>query len=193
MPGKFSVEAYNLSAKPVRAAMTGWMIAPGTWRMSGKGLTPRTFTFERTAAVPLAFAPHRTTMIDFELVKSAPSTSDRPDLGIGADDVAVSGSAVSLTVHSLGAKDTAEGVAYLEDANGRVLSQAKVPPLAAPTDLVPHTATVTLPLKPGAARVAITLGGGVPALAEITQMNNEVALPGAPPKAANPARRRHKR
>jgi len=189
LPNGFSVEAYNLSSRPVRAEMTGWMIAPGTWRMKGLGLKPRTFTFERTTSVPLVFAPHRTTMVDFELVKAAAPTSERPDLGIGADDVAVNGSVVNVTVHSLGAQAAVGGTAELLDAKGRVLAKAPVPSLAAPADLVPKTATVSLPLKPGAARVRVALG-----VAEITEMNNVVALPGAAPKpvAVGPVKR-HRR
>ena len=35
-----AVEAYNLSAKPIKATMTGWMIAPGTWRSLGYAPPP---------------------------------------------------------------------------------------------------------------------------------------------------------
>jgi hypothetical protein len=188
MPGKFAVEAYNLSAKPVRAQMTGWMIAPGTWKMSGKGIKPRTFAFERSTSVPLVFAPHRTTMVNFELVTPAPSTADRADLGIGTDDVAVNGATISLTVHSLGARAAQGGTASLLDAKGRVLAKAAVPALAAPVDLLPKTAVVTLPRKPGGVRVRVTLD--VP---EITQMNNEVALPGLVPSRIVKPVKRHRR
>jgi hypothetical protein len=83
-----------------------------------------------------------------------------------------------VTVHSLGAKDTGTGVAYLMDRKGKVLAKAEIPSLAAPADLLPKTAKVVLPLKKGAARVGIALGGSGQAVAEITQANNTVVLPG---------------
>jgi hypothetical protein len=172
MPEKFGVEAYNLSQKPIAAQMTGWMIAPGTWKMTGKGIKPRTFVFERSASINLTFAPHKTTLLQFERVKAGSDPSTRPDLGIGAEDVSVANGAISLTVHSLGAKDTTGGTAQLLDRKGRVLASAPVPTLAAPLDLSPKTAAIVLPLKKGAARLRVTLGTD-----EVTRMNNEVALP----------------
>jgi len=168
--------------------MTGWMVAPGTWRMSGPGIAPRTFTFERSTSVALAFAPHRTSVVDFELVKAGPPPAERPDLGIGEADVAVNGQTVTLTVHSLGAQEARGGTASLLDAKGRVLATAPVPALAAPLDLIPKTATVTLPLKPGAVRVRVALDGP-----EVTLMNNEVALPGEAPKPADTPVKHHRK
>jgi hypothetical protein len=173
LPTKFAVEAYNLSAKPVAATMTGWMIAPGTWKMSGKGIKTRTFTFEQSTGVNLAFAPHKTTMVNFELVTPGPSTADRPDIGIGPDDVRLEGGKATVTVHSLGAVDAPAGTAVLVDAKGRTLASVAVPPIAAPLDLEPRTARVELPLKPGAVRVRIALEGGVK---EITRLNNEAGV-----------------
>ncbi|HEY0281712.1 MAG TPA: hypothetical protein VGC27_03700, partial [Rhizomicrobium sp.] len=183
LPTKFTVEAYNLSAKPIEAAMTGWMIAPGTWKMSGKGIETRTFTFERSAGVNLSFAPHKTTLVNFELVTPGPSTAVRPDIGIGPDDVELEAGKLAVTVHSLGAMDTPAGTAMLMDAKGKTLASVAVPPLAAPLDLEPKTARVELPLKPGAARVRIILDGGIP---EITQLNNEVRV--APERVTKPVK-----
>jgi hypothetical protein len=173
MPNKFAVEAYNLSTKHIKAKMTGWMIAPGIRKMSGKGIKARTFTFERSTSVDLAFAPHKTTVINFELVTPEPSTAGRPDIGIGPEDIVVAAGKVTVTVHSLGAMDAPAGKAVLVNAKGRVLASVAIPPIDAPLDLEPRIATVELPLKPGAARIRIALDGGVK---EITQMNNEAAL-----------------
>ena len=179
MPDHFTVEAYNLAAKPIKAAMTGWMIAPGTWKMSGPGIAPRTFTFERSKCIDLVFASHKTTTLKFERVNGGQPTAARADIGIGSDDVVVKGDAVEVIVHSLGAKATDKGIATLEDAAGKVLAQAEIPPLAAPLDLLPKTAKVVLPMKKGAARVTITLAGSVMQVPEITLLNNSVALPGS--------------
>jgi hypothetical protein len=171
MPDHFTVEAHNLAAKPVKAAMTGWMIAPGTWKMSGAGIKPKTFVFERSKSIALTFAPHLTTTLKFERVDAGQPTTDRADIGIGSDDVVAKGDTVEVTVHSLGAKAAEGGTAELLDAKGKVVASAPVPTLAAPLDLLPKTAKVVLPMKPGAARVRIALPG-----TEITLLNNEVGL-----------------
>jgi hypothetical protein len=196
LPTKFAVEAYNLSAKPIKATMTGWMIAPGTWKMSGKGIKTRTFTFERSAGVNLVFAPYRTTLVNFELVSPEPSTADRPDIGIGPDDVKLEAGKVAVTVHSLGAVDASAGTATLLDAKGRTLASVAIPPIAAPLDLEPRTARIELPLKPGAVRVRIALNGGV---REVTRLNNEAGVTlghaAKPVKPAKPVKRskRHRK
>ncbi len=184
LPTKFTVEAYNLSAKPIKAAMMGWMIKPGTWKMSGKGIAPKTFTFERSTSVDLTFAPHKTTLANFELVTPEPSTANRPDIGIGPEDVSVDGGTVNLTIHSLGALEAPVGTAKLIDAKGKVLASVAIPAIPAPVDLEPKTVNVALPMKPGAVRVEVGLDNGVK---EITALNNAVLLPhGA--VAANPAK-----
>jgi hypothetical protein len=174
MPTKFGVEAYNLSAKPIKAAMTGWMIAPGTWKMSSKGIKTRTFTFERSTSVNLTFAPHKTTLMTFELVTPEPPIANRPDIGIGPDDLKLEGGKVAVTVHSLGAVDAPAGTAALVNAKGKTLTTIAIPPIAAPLDLEPKTSTIVLPLKLGAARIRIALDGGA---REITLQNNEATLP----------------
>ena len=73
-------------------------------------------------------------------------------------------------------------------ASLRGLARTAIPPLAAPVDLVPKTAAINLPLKPGGVRVRVALGGP-----EITQMNNEVALPGVLPKPILKLVKRHHR
>ena len=80
-----------------------------------------------------------------------------------------------MTVHSLGAKATGRARVVAEDAAGRVLGSADVAPLAAPTDLRPHTVTVALKAGPSVARVRVEPVDGEP---EVTLLNNVVRLPG---------------
>jgi hypothetical protein len=130
---------------------------------------------ERSASVPVDFAPGATTL-EFTLVKPGIPTDQRADLGIGGDDVVVKGRSVTVTVHSLGAVDVAGGTVTLEDGAGKVLGTAAVPPLAAPRDLLPKTAQVRLTMPAGASaglRVRVALAGGAP---EITMLNNVVPL-----------------
>jgi hypothetical protein len=172
-PTHFHLTAYNTTDHPVTATMTGWNVAAGEWKAStGAG----TFHFEKSAGVPVTFAPHQTIEADYDLVKAGPPTETRADLGIGPEDVARKGRALSVTVHSLGALDAPAGTLVVEDASGKVVAQAATPPLAAPRDLKPKTAVVKLTLPAGfdakGARVRVSLGQ-----AEVTQLNNEVVLP----------------
>ena len=160
-PTAFRVVAYNMTEQPQRAEMSTWNVAPGMWRVTrttssdeGKTLAPGGSFARRAARTQRRdrcrlFAPHTTTVIEAMLVTPGTPVDERPDLGIGRDDVTVQGRRVSVTVHSLGAKPTAGGTATLLAADGAVLAQASIPPLAAPVDLLPKTTTVTLTLPAG--------------------------------------------
>jgi hypothetical protein len=141
------------------------------------GATTRTAAIDRSTGLDVTFAPNTVTVIEMNLkAKGAPYWS-RPDLGIAAGDVRVSGRRMTVTVHSLGAVDAPSARVVLRDRGGRELAAGRVPALAAPLDLHPRTATVTLSLPAGAA-----LPGGsvtveaVPGVREITQRNNRVVL-----------------
>ncbi len=120
--------------------------------------------------------PHATTVLELKLVKKGTPYWSRPDLGIGEDDVVVSGGRVKVTVHSLGSVDAPASKVVLRDHAGKTLDTAKVAALKAPNDLLPKTAAVTLTateaeLKGGS--VTVEADGGVE---EITQVNNVVRL-----------------
>jgi hypothetical protein len=182
----FKVIAYNVTNQPVQATMTGWNINSGQWEIKvGKGDDKDAFIgdaavssidFEKTVGVPLTLQPGAN-LFEFTLKTSGASrVQDRPDLGIGRDDIKLSRGSVAVTVHSLGARDAPAGRVELIDAKGNVVAKAATPQLPAPTDLKPHTATVKLSLparfdaKTGRVRVVID------GTAEITQLNNSVPL-----------------
>ena len=187
-PTHFKVIAYNTTGRPVRAQMTGWNVTAGDWRMTSgvsaaSGDTAdapvtKTVPLEKSASVAVEFAPRQTTVLTFDLAKAGPPTEGRPDLGIGRDDVKRSGRNLKVTIHSLGAQDAPTGKVWVEDAAGKVAASAATPPLKAPSDLKPKTAVVALTLPAGfdakGAWVRVALPGGP---AEITQLNNGVALP----------------
>jgi hypothetical protein len=170
----FKVIAWNVADHPIAATMTGWNVDSGQWEMKSDTGT-RSIAFEKTVGVPLVFAPGANS---FEFTLKTPGTpvQDRPDLGIGRDDLKLSKAAVAVTVHSLGALPAPAGRVELVDASGKVVAAAATPALPAPTDLQPHTATVTLRLParfdPATGQVRVSLGE-VP---EITRMNNTVPL-----------------
>ncbi len=181
----FKVIAYNVSNKAIKGKMTGWNVESGQWEMkSGLGdakdnlparTKGRTIAFEKTASVDVSFAPHKTTVYEFTLKTRGEPTNTRADLGIGADDVAVNGRHVAVTLHSLGAKDAAPASVEIVTAKGRVVAKAATPALPAPRDLKSHTAVVTLdlPAKFAAKGAFVRI---VAPYKEITQLNNSVAL-----------------
>jgi hypothetical protein len=182
----FKVIAYNITAKPVKAIMTGWNIASGQWEMkSGPGdagdnvpakAKVRTVALEKSESVDVVFAPRTTTVYEFTLkTPSGDEPATRADLGIGSDDIVLKDGHVAVTVHSLGAKDAAAATVRLVDAKGKVVAETTTPALTAPRDLKPHTATVTLTVPPGfkQAGAAVEIVSGEK---EITRRNNIVRL-----------------
>ncbi|MES2442760.1 MAG: LamG-like jellyroll fold domain-containing protein [Pseudomonadota bacterium] len=173
----FKVIAYNLSDKVQSADMTTWNVTAGRWTMTVDGVAAAPVTLERSATIAVSFASHATTVLEFTLAEAGSPVEQRPDLGIGADDVRVNGRRVEATVHSLGSVPTTGGTATLVDAAGKVIATAPIPALAAPIDLVPRTAKVRLTLPAGAPREGLTVRIALPGdAAEVTRMNNAVAI-----------------
>ncbi|CAN5265810.1 LamG domain-containing protein [soil metagenome] len=179
----FKVTGYNLTGQPLHAVMTGWDIAAGQWSMTravqGAAAEPASsVAFERTAGLDLTFAPGQTTTFDLALITpAATAVTERPDLGIGQDDVKVGKGKLTVTVHSLGAKPAPSSVVVLEDAAGHELARATTPVLPAPLDLRPKTAQVVLASRAGwmaGYRIRILTPAGAP---EITQLNNTLVAP----------------
>ncbi|WP_079247161.1 hypothetical protein [Sphingomonas turrisvirgatae] len=187
-PTKLRVIAYNLSAVAQAATMSTWNIVAGEWRVAmststdeGKTLTPlappTTALLERSSALPVSFAPGTTTVIDLELVRETMPVEQRPDLGIGSDDVKRSGRRVDVTVHSLGAVAAPGGEAQLLRGD-QVIARAAIPALPAPTDLLPKTAQVRLTVPAGASASGLTVRVSLRDDAlEVTRVNNRVDLP----------------
>jgi hypothetical protein len=175
-PDHIKLIAYNLDQTPVKALMTGWEIDPGKWEMTQDSAT-RTIDFERGRDVEVTFAPRTTTAIELKLVTKGVPYWSRPDLGIDPGDVRIEGTRMTVKVHSLGAVDAPASRVVLRDRAGRVLATADVPPLKAPSDLMPKTADALLDLPANTdlhgATVTVEMGGTDP---EITLRNNRVEL-----------------
>jgi hypothetical protein len=187
-PQSIKIIAYNLSSAPVTANLTPWNLAPGKWEVTqgidsrGDGqLTgaaqPQQFDFEHDRPLTITLAPRATTVIELKLISKGTPYWDRPDLGIGKDDVVIQSRTVTVTVHSLGAVEAPATRLALMDGNGKVIATVAVPALKAPLDLMPKTTTVTLTVPAGAS----IKGGSVvvdpdTTMREITRMNNQVKL-----------------
>jgi hypothetical protein len=174
---RFRVIAHNTSDRPQAATMTAWNVTAGKWTMRSDGAAPRDVTLERSASIPVRFAANATTTFDFALVQAGEPVEQRADLGIGSDDVVVKGRRVTATVHSLGAKPAGGGTAQLIGAGGRTLASVAVPPLDAPLDLTPRTATIVLAIPAGVDPTTLTLRVALPDdAAEVTMLNTAVPV-----------------
>jgi hypothetical protein len=180
-----TILVYNMKRERVGASMIAWDIAPGTWEVSIARDTngddvpdtapdKRTITLERTGSMDLEFEPGVTTVIQMKLVSKGIPYWDRPDLGIGEEDVAVSGNSVTVTVHSLGSVDAPQADIALVGEDGSKAVSASVPAINAPADLLPKTVKVTLALPAGAnpSSFKVVLDPDRK-LTEITRRNNE--------------------
>ena len=119
-------------------------------------------------------APRALTVIELTLGQKGVPYWDRPDLGISADDVKVDGTRMSVIVHSVGAKATPGAQVVLRDTAGKTLASAGVPGLAAPLDLKPKTATVSLTVPKGANLAGGSVSVEAGRTLEITLKNNTV-------------------
>jgi hypothetical protein len=143
--------------------------------MTVNGTPAAPVSLERSATIPVSFAPHTPTELEFTLAEPTTPVDQRPDLGIGADDVHMKGRTVEATIHSLGSVAVPGGTATLVDSTGKAIATAPIPALAAPLDLQPKTATIRLTIPAGAKpdTLRIALPGDAP---EVTRMNNAVKL-----------------
>jgi len=155
-PDSIKIIAYNLDLNPVNTDMTVWDIKPGQWRVRqgfdtdedqliDNEATERIVDLERGELMNLVFSPRKYNIVTLELIKPAEKGYwERPDLGIGPDDIKITGNSVKVRVHSLGTVATPFTTLELRDAKGKLVATAPVPPLEAPLDLKPRWAYITL-------------------------------------------------
>jgi hypothetical protein len=176
-PTHFRVVGYNLTTKPIRATMTGQNIVNGEWSAT-TGARASRISFGRDSDFPIVFPPHEIVEVSFGLDRESPPVSERPDIGVGPEDIRVGSNAVEVVVHSIGALPTPPGTVTLQSATGKAIASAPIPALTAPLDLKPRSAAVRLEI-PGKmslahAQIVLSLSGNP---AEITLRNNRVSLP----------------
>ncbi|CAN5419332.1 hypothetical protein BH10PSE1_BH10PSE1_07900 [soil metagenome] len=190
-PDHFKVILFNAQDHVVNAVMTGAGVAPGQWTVTqgpdadadDRADTPvtSTITFEPGAGLPINLPPKQATVLELRLAQAGIPMSQRPDVGLDAEDAVVSRHAISVTVHGLGGVASLAGEVRLENARGDILSRSPFDALAAPTDLLPKTQVVSVPLPPSLASgethgliVRLMLDGEP---AEISRNNNWIILP----------------
>lgn len=183
---ELKVILFNLEATPVRAAMTGWNIDPGTWEIAqgvdvndddepDGNVAKRTAVFERSRSLDFVLPPRATTILNLKLATPGTPYWDRPDLGIDDQDVSVNRRTVKVRVHGLGSIASPATTLAIRDASGRVLGSTAVPALDAPIDLRPKfvDVEVTLPRGTSTNGISVELDPDH-RIEEITRMNNLV-------------------
>jgi hypothetical protein len=188
-PDAFKILAYNLETTPVDASLTGWGINPGTWEITqgidetgddsaDTSLHTRSARFERSSSLEFRFPPRSTTVIEGRLTVPGKPLWQRPDLGIGGEDVQVHGRELRVRVHSLGAVAAPATRIVLHNPAGQIVSMETIPALPAPDELMPMTTDVCFSLPEGQQAAGCTLEiDPEAALEEITRDNNQLRLP----------------
>jgi hypothetical protein len=160
-PTGIKIIAYNLDSKPVRADMTLWNIRPGRWRVrQGVDINEdqqidsesgeRLVEFERGQSLDLIFPQRKYSIVTLELEEPAKKGYwELPDLGIGQEDVKITGNKITVRVHSLGSVNTPATTIELKDAKGKLVAKEPVPSLHAPTDLKASWTDITLVIPAG--------------------------------------------
>ena len=158
-PSEIKILVYTLDPKPIETLMTGWDIEPGTWEITQGWdtigdekadtlLSTKVVDWGRSSSLKLTFAPQKTTVLMLKLQSKTLPYWQRPDLGIGKEDIELVNNTIKVKVHSLGSVDAPATVLALMDSE-KVITTAAVPSLRAPYDLIPKTAEVMLTVPPG--------------------------------------------
>jgi hypothetical protein len=160
-PESLEIIAYNLDLTPVNTQMTLWNITPGRWRIrQGTDINDDQVIdgiareievdLKRGKAVDFVFEPRKYNIVSMELIEpSKENNRYLPDLGIGNGDIRINGDSVIVRVHSLGGAGTPAATLELRDATGKVAAVAKVPPMEAPSDLVPRRTKISVTVPEG--------------------------------------------
>ena len=176
----FRITAFNLADQPIHSVMTGWDVAAGRWHV--RNTTPagtaseQDIEFERTAGIDIVFPPHQQASWEFTLVDAHAPVTDRPDLGVGADDVRRDGQRLRVTVHNLGMRAAGPATVILEDSTGHELARAQTPGLPGVSNFHSSSANVTL-RRPSQSRALELRVIAAPGEREITLLNNAVTVP----------------
>lgn len=182
---KLKLAAVNLRTTPREGALRVWQLEPGIYELkigpdaNDDGVmdsvaSTQTLSLQRMARVPLSLAPRRLMLYEFTQIKKSAPLYTRPDAAISPDDIRRRGSTLRVTVHNIGAAPLKNLEVALFDAKNKLLASTPLKQLDAPLDLMPKTATLTLPLKVGAVRVVLNPKN---AIDEITDLNNSLSLP----------------
>jgi hypothetical protein len=107
----------------------------------------QTLELARYDAIPFTAPPGKTVILDLRLTEELEPITSRPDLALGPDDVRYEEGKLTITVHNLGAAPSPRTTLQVQDAKGKVLAEADVPPIEVPLDLKPRRVEVEVRAK----------------------------------------------
>ena len=148
-PAGFDIEFFNTAERTMNAVMEGVEALGGTWVLTLPDGRERRVEFGRARSVDLQIPARKSWKIQMRLEGAGEDYALRPDAGIGPEDLEMTPEGLAVTVHNLGGTVLDPVRVVLQDARGKVLAQTKTPAIPAPSDLVPKTARVVLPIPQG--------------------------------------------
>lgn len=130
-----------------------WALAHGRYRLVAgldsdaddqpdSNVSEETLELARYSAVCFTAPSCQSLILDLSLIEELDPITTRPDLAIGPEDVCPDGDKLGVTVHNVGAAPTPPAILQVQDAWGRIVCEAGIPPIEAPFDLKPRRAQV---------------------------------------------------
>jgi hypothetical protein len=133
--------------------------------------------FERSSALDFIFAPRSTTVLTLRLKTPGTPYWQRPDLGVGPEDIQVNGREVRVRIHNLGSVPSPSTTVALRNRDGVVIATGKVPSIPAPVDLLPKTTEAIMRVPEGTEPISGTVEIDPDRqINEITRLNNTVTF-----------------
>lgn len=181
---RLKLTMFNLRETPRKGTLRVWQLEPGQYELKigpdanddsvmDSVASTQILDLKRMSAVPVSL-PSRCAMIyEFRQLKKYAPLRERSDVAISPADIRHDDTKINVTVHNIGGAEAKNITVALVDQNGKILTSKVLSTLAAPLDLLPKTATVTLPSHSNATEVVLDPQN---ALTEITELNNSVKL-----------------
>lgn len=141
----FKIDFYNTDKKPMKVDMIGVELLGGDWELTAEGKT-RTHRFGRDRRISLTIPAGKEYCIEMKLKGEGRDFNLLPDIGISTEDIELKNGMVEVTVHNIGGVDSETMDIVLMNSKGRIVAAGTIPPIKAPVDLSPKTATISLPL-----------------------------------------------
>ncbi|MCB0729558.1 MAG: hypothetical protein KDC88_00885 [Ignavibacteriae bacterium] len=182
------MKVFNMDENKIKVECNSWNLLPGNWKVTQgidtnddgiaeTEISSRTITFERSKPIEFIFPSHKNIIVDLKLVQKGLDYSERCDLAVGKDDIKIDDKIVNITVHNLGAINSRETNIVLKSLEGKIVSEAYIPEIKAPNDLIPKIADVTLNIPDGINLNSLSIQiDPEEKLTEITRENNFLKL-----------------
>jgi hypothetical protein len=183
-PDALQVALYNFTDRALDARMRVWRLDHGLYAVRvgpdanddgqlDQAAEERTEELYRYAPVEIKLPSRVLTLVDIRQTRPLDDLLDRPDLALSPLDTKLGkDGGAQVVVHNIGARPAAKAEAVLL-RSGRKVAGQPIPPLEAPLDLTPRTATLTFPEARKGDEIALDPDNTIP---EIAKHNNRLRL-----------------